>query len=409
MSDTIIVNRDNVGIRSRGVPLPLRLLFRFAARFECGRLEIVLPDGRRYAFVGPQEGPSAAIEIRDPRVAWRLVAGGDMGAAEGYLRGEWDTPDLAQLLYLFARNSEPARELLNRSRLVRLWQRFGHWRRRNTPRQARRNIHAHYDLGNRFYAAWLDTSMTYSSAIFGSDAGDLDAAQERKYRTLAEGIGLAPDQRVLEIGCGWGGFAEFVARSYGARVTALTISREQHDYASRRIFDAGLAERVEIKLQDYREAAGLYDRITSIEMIEAVGEAHWPRYFEQLRDRLGPDGRVGIQAITIQDRRFAEYRRSMDFIRGYVFPGGMLPAPGVLVDLGRRHELALAGERVFGQDYVRTLRDWRSRFRAAWPSIEKMGFDERFRRLWEYYLAYSEAGFRSGIIDVRQMVFARQS
>lgn len=219
---------------------------------------------------------------------------------------------------------------------------------------------------------------------------------------------LVPGQRVLEIGCGWGGFAEFVAQSYGVHVTALTISREQHDYASRRIFDAGLSERVEIKLQDYREAEGLYDRIASIEMIEAVGEAHWPHYFRQLRDRLDVDGRVGIQAITIQDRLFADYRRSVDFIRGYVFPGGMLPAPGVLVELGRQHGLALTGERVFGQDYVRTLRDWRIRFRSVWPSIEQMGFDERFRRLWEYYLAYSEAGFRTGIIDVRQMVFARQ-
>jgi cyclopropane-fatty-acyl-phospholipid synthase len=408
MSDIMIVNRHNVDVMSRGLPLALRLALRFTAGFECGCLEIGLPDGRRYAFVGRQEGPSAAIEIRNPHCAWRVLASGDLGAAEGYLRGEWDTPDLSQLLYLFVRNSKPANELLSSNRLVRLWQRFGHWRRRNTLRQARRNIHAHYDLGNRFYAAWLDPSMTYSSAIYGPEADDLKAAQERKYRTLAEGIGLAPDQRVLEVGCGWGGFAEFVARSYGVRVTALTISRAQHDYASRRIFEAGLSERVEIKFQDYREAVGIYDRIASIEMIEAVGEAHWPGYFAQLRDRLGPDGRVGIQAITIQNRLFAEYRRSVDFIRGYVFPGGMLPAPQVLVDLGRRHGLTLAGEKVFGQDYVRTLSDWRSRFRSAWPSIEQMGFDERFRRLWEYYLAYSEAGFRSGMIDVRQMVFVCQ-
>ncbi|MEF2549663.1 class I SAM-dependent methyltransferase [Aurantimonas sp. E1-2-R+4] len=237
ISEATIVNRDNVAIHSRQLPLPLRLAFRSVARFEYGRLEVGLPDGRRYAFIGPQEGPSAAIEIRNPRFAWRLMAGGDMGTAEGYLHGEWDTPDLSQLFYLFARNSEPANGMLNGSRLVRMWQRFGYWRRRNTPRQARRNIHAHYDLGNSFYAAWLDTSMTYSSAIYGPDAEDLTAAQQRKYRTLAEAVDLVPGQRVLEIGCGWGGFAEFVAQSYGVHVTALTISREQHDYASRRIFE----------------------------------------------------------------------------------------------------------------------------------------------------------------------------
>jgi cyclopropane-fatty-acyl-phospholipid synthase len=224
---------------------------------------------------------------------------------------------------------------------------------------------------------------------------------------LAERIDLRPGQQVLEIGCGWGGFAEFAAKNFGVDVVALTLSREQCDYAQSRVFAAGLNEKVEIRLQDYRDEKGIYDRIASIEMIEAVGEQFWPAYFRQLHDRLVPGGMAGIQAITIQDRYFDGYRREVDFIRRYVFPGGMLPTPSILKDLGTRFGVPLIGERIFGEDYAKTLAAWRARFRAAWPSLMLLGFDERFRRLWEYYLAYCEAGFLSGNIDVRQMVFAK--
>ena len=282
-----------------------------------------------------------------------------------------------------------------------------HWFNRNTRRQARRNIYAHYDIGNAFYSAWLDPSMTYSSGLFEDGTADLTAAQNNKYRRLAEAIDLKPGQKLLEIGCGWGGFAEYAARTYGTKVVGLTISKEQRDFAQARIQKAGLGDLVEIRLQDYRDERDRYDRIASIEMIEAVGEQFWPKYFSQLRDRLLPGGLAGIQAITIQDSLFQTYRREVDFIQRYVFPGGMLPSPEILKALGERFGVPVIRERIFGQDYARTLAIWRSNFRAAWPNLMPSGFDDRFRRLWEYYLAYCEAGFLSGNIDVRQVVFAK--
>jgi cyclopropane-fatty-acyl-phospholipid synthase len=249
--------------------------------------------------------------------------------------------------------------------------------------------------------------MTYSSALFEDHTPDLAAAQNNKYRRLAEAIDLQPGQKLREIGCGWGGFAEYAAKTFGARVVGLTISEQQRDFARQRIQNAGLADQVEIRLQDYRDERDRYDRIASIEMIEAVGEQFWPRYFSQLRDRLLPGGLAGIQAITIQDSLFATYRREVDFIQRYVFPGGMLPSPQVLKSLGERFGVPVIRERIFGQDYAKTLATWRSNFRNAWPNLKPLGFDDRFRRLWEYYLAYCEAGFLSGNIDVRQVVFAK--
>src|SRR5437868_2330054 len=261
--------------------------------------------------------------------------------------------------------------------------------------------------GNAFYSAWLDPSMTYSSGLFEDGTADLTAAQNNKYRRLAEAIDLKPGQKLLEIGCGWGGFAEYAAKTFGTKVVGLTISKEQRDFAQARIHKGGLSDKVEIRLQDYRDERDRYDRIASIEMIEAVGEQFWPKYFSQLRDLLLPGGLAGIQAITIQDSLFQTYRREVDFIQRYVFPGGMLPSPQILKTLGARFGVPVIRERIFGQDYARTLAIWRSNFRAAWPHLMPSGFDERFRRLWEYYLAYSEAGFLSGNIDVRQVVFAK--
>jgi len=407
MPEVTIVSESTPSSAFAGLPASARLAFAFAARLRRGTLEAVLPDGRRFKFGGQEAGPAATVIIRDFGFARRFLGGGDIGIAEGYLRGEWETPDLTQFLYLFCVNHEIIQSLLPGRSLVRMIQRLHHWFNRNTKRQAKRNIHAHYDLGNRFYATWLDESMTYSSALFEPGAGDLASAQQRKYRSLADRLALQPGQTLLEIGCGWGGFAEFAAKSFGVNVVGLTISREQFDYAKQRIFTAGLNDKVDIKLQDYRDERGSYDRIASIEMIEAVGEQYWSAYFRQLRDRLQPQGIAGIQAITIQDRFFQAYRREVDFIRRYVFPGGMLPSPAILKTLGDRFGLPLIAEKVFPDDYARTLAVWRDRFRSAWPALTPLGFDERFRRLWEYYLAYCEAGFLSHNIDVRQMIFAK--
>lgn len=391
-----------------GVPFFARLALRLASQLRCGTIHVRLPDQRMVTMRGQLPGPSATIELNNYRFARSLVIGGDIGMAEAYIRGDWSTPDLAQLLYVFCLNEDLVDSAFAGNMLVRLCRRALHRLRRNTKEGSRHNIHKHYDLGNEFFAAWLDSSMTYSSALFPAETADLPAAQQHKYEQLAQAIELQPGQSVLEIGCGWGGFAEFAARTYGASVLALTISKEQHEFARRRIYEAGLAEKVEVRLQDYRDQDGRFDRIASIEMIEAVGEQFWPAYFNQLKQRLKPGGLAGIQAITVRDELFGSYRQRVDFIQRYIFPGGMLPSTNILRALGERFELPVIRERLFGQDYARTLSLWRDNFSQAWTDLTSLGFDEPFRRLWEYYLCYCEAGFRAGKIDVGQLVFARR-
>jgi cyclopropane-fatty-acyl-phospholipid synthase len=407
MGNVIKVTPDNARAALAELPRMVQLALGFASRLRRGTLDVTLLDGRVMRFGGAEPGPSAQMILHSYGFASKLINNGDIGIAEAYLRGEWDTPDLTQFLYLFCVNHELIQSMLANKPLVRFVQAVRHWFNRNTKRQARRNIYAHYDIGNAFYSAWLDPSMTYSSALYEDDTPDLTTAQNNKYRRLAEAIDLRPGQKVLEIGCGWGGFAEFAAKTFNAKVVGLTISKEQRDFAQKRIQAAGLNDNVEIRLQDYRDERDRYDRIASIEMIEAVGEEFWPKYFSQVRDRLLPGGLAGIQAITIQDSMFQSYRREVDFIQRYVFPGGMLPSPQVLKALGERFGVPVIRERIFGQDYAKTLATWRNNFRAAWPNLKPLGFDERFRRLWEYYLAYCEAGFLSGNIDVRQVVFAK--
>src|SRR6185312_9798538 len=407
MGDVIKVTPESARTALAALPRMVRLALGFASRLRRGTLDVTLLDGRVMRFGGAEPGPAAQMVLHSYGFAAKLIKGGDIGIAEAYLRGDWDTPDLTQFLYLFCVNHELIQSMLASKPLVRFVQIVRHWFNRNTKRQARRNIYAHYDIGNAFYSAWLDPSMTYSSALYEDGTADLTAAQNNKYRRLAEAIDLRPGQSLLEIGCGWGGFAEYAAKAFGVKVVGLTISREQRDFAQARVQAAGLNERVEIRLQDYRDERDHYDRIASIEMIEAVGEQFWPQYFSQLRDRLLPGGLAGIQAITIQDTLFHTYRREVDFIPCYVFPGGMLPSPQILKSLGERFGVPVIRERIFGQDYAKTLATWRNNFRSAWPNLRPLGFDERFRRLWEYYLAYREAGFLAGNIDVRQVVFAK--
>ena len=407
MTDAIPVTSETVNVLLPELPRLVRLTLGFASELQHGLLDVVLPDGRTVRLGNNAPGPAATMKVFSYGFASRLLRSGDIGIAEAYLRGEWDTPDLTQFLYLFCVNQDWMQTMKIGKPLVRTVQIIRHWFNRNTRRQARRNIYRHYDIGNAFYSAWLDPGMTYSSALFEDGTADLTAAQNNKYRRLAEAIDLRPGQKLLEIGCGWGGFAEYAAKTFGTKVVGLTISNEQREFAQARIQSAGLNECVEIRLQDYRDERDTYDRIVSIEMIEAVGEEFWPSFFAQLRDRLLPGGLAGIQAITIQDKLFHTYRREVDFIQRYVFPGGMLPSPEILKALGERFGVPVIREHIFGQDYAKTLATWRNNFRAAWPNLIPLGFDDRFRRLWEYYLAYCEAGFLSGNIDVRQVVFAK--
>ena len=379
-----------------------RLLIRLARRMEVGQLSLALPDGGR-AVVDGRQGRElrAVLDVRDPAALLRrLLLKGATGFGEAYVDGHWDSPDLVRLLHLALANEAAVGAPVEGWGIARAVDRLRHFARANTRRGSRRNVADHYDLGNDFYALWLDSGMTYSSALFACADEPLEAAQDRKFRRLADALGLAPGHHVLEIGCGWGGFAIVAARDYGCRVTAITLSREQWRHARDRISAAGLADRVDIRLQDYRDVDGQFDRIASIEMFEAVGEAHWPTYFEILRRRLRPGGVAGLQIITIEDARFELYRRGVDFIQRYVFPGGMLPSPSALAREIERAGLRLVDSFTFGASYAETLAVWRERFRNAWPRIRDLGFDGRFKRLWEYYLAYCEAGFRSGAIDV---------
>ena len=402
-----LIRADKIAQAIRHYPFAVRQAFAFAGMLEKGELDVLMPDGQHFHFFGRDHGPKASMIVHDMAFARRLAGGGDVGIAEAYLRGEWESPDLPRFLELFCANQPMIARLLEGKPIVRFLQMISHWLNRNTKSGSKRNIHAHYDLGNAFYSAWLDPGMTYSSALFLGSDRNLESGQRAKYAALATDIGLGPDNHVLEIGCGWGGFAEFAARDIGCKVTGLTISKAQFDFAQKRIFEAGLNEKITLKLQDYRDETGNYDRIASIEMFEAVGEAYWPTYFGQLRDRLTPGGIAGMQVITIHESIFGNYRREMDFIRRYIFPGGMLPTPTILRDMGGKYGFRISAERAFGQDYALTLSHWRDSFRNAWPKLTLMGFDEKFRRLWEYYLAYCEAGFLVGTIDVRHMAFAK--
>jgi len=378
-----------------------------ARNWTVGKLTFVLPNGKELAIVGAEPGPSGRLVVRDYAFMNRVLSAGDIGFAEGFMAQEWDTPDMAALLCAFSLNFDKIERLALGAPLMWVLNRILHVFRDNSRAGAKKNIHAHYDLGNAFYSRWLDATMTYSAARYAHEGQDLAEAQQNKYRLLTQQMGLEPHHHVLEIGCGWGGFAEYAAKTVGAQVTAITISKEQYDFAAKRIFDQGLAERAEIRMVDYRDVDGTYDRVASIEMFEAVGEKYWPSYFGKIAEVLKPGGRAGLQIITIKDEFFESYRRRADFIQRYIFPGGMLISEARL-----RKETAAAGLgwrdiSRFGQDYADTLAEWTQRFEAAWPDIRQSGFDERFRRLWRFYLAYCEAGFRTERTDVVQLSLSK--
>jgi cyclopropane-fatty-acyl-phospholipid synthase len=399
-------DRTDGAIRSEGGFFLEPLVRRFLSRIDVGSLTIELPSGARLVHKGAQAGPQAFLKIHRWRALWRLILLGDVGFAESYITGDWSSRDLPAFIELAARNIEPLLAKIDGTFATRLIGRLRHLAHANTRAGSRKNIAFHYDLGNSFYECWLDESMTYSSALFGRTFDTLEDAQARKIGRIAELLNVRADSTVLEIGCGWGALATALAERC-QRVEGVTLSAEQLAYAKGRVQKAGLEDKVTLELRDYRDITGSFDRIVSIEMIEAVGEAFWPDYFQALYDRLRPGGAVVLQAITIEESRFEAYRQSPDFIQRHVFPGGMLPTKSALLREAKKVGLSFSFSECFGESYARTLSAWRRRFLASRDTIEEMGFSQAFQRMWDYYLSYSEGGFRAGVIDVGLYGFRR--
>jgi cyclopropane-fatty-acyl-phospholipid synthase len=366
---------------------------------ECGQLVIDTPSGDKLAFEGTRPGPRARLSIRRWRCLWRLITGSDIGFAKSFLSGDWSSPNMTSLFTLAIKNRAVAYPLPG-VRPPCFAGRFQHALNRNTRHGSRRNIASHYDLGNEFYRHWLDSGMSYSSALFASNAQTLEEAQNTKLDRVLDLLDLSSGQHVLEIGCGWGSFAERLLERTDCTLTGLTLSVEQLAYAQRRLCARGLSERGDLRLQDYRDAQGRFDRIVSIEMLEAVGEAYWPLYFRTIRDRLRLGGIAVLQVITIDEDLFSDYRRRPDFIQQYIFPGGMLPTRHSIHLACSNAGLRLSDATQFGESYARTLDEWHRRFQRSWPQIANGKFDERFKRMWEYYLSYCRAGFETGALQV---------
>ncbi len=397
------------GVRTTPGPLGAiarRVLERALSGIEDGAIELRAPDGVR-RFGDPAAEPQV-LEIHDPRFFARLARSGKLAVGEGYQAGEWSSPDLPGLVALLARNQD---QVFNRpplSILAAITRLIPHIELPRGLRRAEQDIHAHYDLGNAFFSLWLDESMTYSSALYETSGATLAEAQQSKYRALADATRIGPDDHVLEIGTGWGGFALHLARERGCRVTTATISREQHALATQRVREAGLADRIDVVYCDYRKLAGSYSRIVSIEMIEAVGHRQLGTYFATIDRLLAPDGLAGIQAILVPDQRYRAYRRQRDWIRKHIFPGGMLPSLEAVTTAARRSSTLMVHDvREIGPHYARTLREWRERFLLCRTEVEALGLDLRFQRTWEYYLAFCEAAFATHALRDAQLVLTR--
>ena len=380
------------------------LLDKWLSRIEAGELRAVFPSNFQKVYSGGQVGPTADIQINSWKLVPRLLLSGDMGLAESFLSGEWETSNLTQLILLGDINERALGNAVTPSKFINLIEKLRHQRRDNSKRGSRRNIAAHYDLGNEFYSHWLDNSMSYSSALFTDFGEELEVGQNRKYHRLAKALKLKEGDQVLEIGCGWGGFAEIAAKEYKCNVVGITLSNEQAKFAQRRMQENQLSNLVDIRIEDYRDVQGSFDKIVSIEMFEAVGEEHWRNYFETIKTRLKPGGLAGIQSITIANEFFETYKRRPDFIQKYIFPGGILPSEDKLNNAVSSAGLKILDDYYFGKSYAETLRRWQSTFEQKWDDIKNLGFDEKFQKMWRYYLSYCEAGFETGHINVGQFL-----
>ena len=389
-------------------PPAARTALSMLKRLQHGTLTVHLPDGTTQRF--GDGSPHAAISLRNWNVCAAALKSGDIGFAESYMAGDWSSPSVADLLQVFLLNRHAVEDVIYGHWLGRLAYRLKHLLNRNTRAGSRKNIHAHYDLGNAFYQLWLDGTMNYSSAWFKGDfTRPLPAAQDAKVRRALTAAGVRPGQRVLEIGCGWGALAEMAVTQFGATVTGVTLSTEQLAYARERLDRSGAGERATLRLQDYRDIRDQpFDAICSVEMVEAVGREYWPGYFRTVSRLLKPGGRACIQSIVIDDALFDRYVQGTDFIQQYIFPGGLLPCPREFRREAEAAGLAVTESFAFGRDYAETLRRWRARFMAQRDAVLALGFDERFIRLWEFYLAYCEAAFDAGSIDVVQFTLQKR-
>jgi cyclopropane-fatty-acyl-phospholipid synthase len=387
------------------MPLAARRVLPLLQKLQHGRLHLRLPDGSESVY-GQGEQPSASLVVHDWGMFAAAMRSGDIGFAESFIAGEWETPDLCALLRVFIANRNALEDVIYGHWWGQLAHRLRHWLNRNTRSNSRKNIHAHYDLGNAFYSLWLDPTMNYSSAWFdGNPMLPMDQAQDAKVRRALRMVNLTPghNQRLLEIGCGWGALAEMAAREWGVDFTGVTLSEQQLAHAQKRLTDQGLGAQAQFRLQDYRDINDApFDAICSIEMIEAVGQAYWPTYFETVARLLKPGGRACIQSIVIADSYFDRYVRGTDFIQQYIFPGGCLPSPSAFRQQAQAAGLRVVDEFAFGLDYAHTLRLWRERFMQVKPQVLALGFDERFVRIWQFYLAYCEAAFMEANTDVVQ-------
>jgi cyclopropane-fatty-acyl-phospholipid synthase len=410
-TETLAVNLSLRGKSINQLPIenyPYRvsMILKLLAQLKHGALHLQLPDGSSAHF-GDDSYP-VTLRLLDWTMFGAVMKSGDIGFAETYIEGGWTTDNLTGLIELFIHNRQQVEALIYGKWWGNLLYRLKHLFNRNSRSGSRKNIHAHYDIGNDFYKLWLDSSMTYSSALFSHPQTDnLQDGQLAKYRRIIDQLQVKPGSTVLEIGCGWGGFAEVAVKEAGLRITGLTLSTEQLHYAQNRMVAAGLAQQTELKLMDYRDSNGQYDAIASIEMFEAVGEAYWPTYFESIQRNLKQGGRACIQTIVIADELFERYRVGTDFIQQYIFPGGMLPSPSVFKSQAAKQGLKVVDEFAFGLDYARTLVEWRNAFNQQLEKVRAQGFDERFLRTWEFYLSYCEAGFRANSINVMQFTLQR--
>ena len=383
------------------------LFYGVLSQAKYGSIEVSYRNELVFSHNGEFEGPKAFVTLVNKKCLDDFFLKGDLGWAESYIEKNWESSNLSDFLEWGAKNFHEFSKYIRGKWFIILYLRIKHYLNKNSRSGSKKNISFHYDLGNSFYEKWLDKSMTYSSAMFEKQTDDLFKAQINKYSNLAKITNIRNKDKVLEIGCGWGGFSSYLAKNFSADVTAITISKKQYEKVKEKVFKDKLADKVKVQLVDYREIKGQYDKIVSIEMFEAVGERYWSKYFEVLKNNLKNNGSIGLQTITIEDKFFKKYRKFPDFIQTYIFPGGMLPSVEEMTKILKSNGLFIKQQKMFGNDYARTLKLWSRSFEGSWEKIKKEGFNETFRRMWRYYLGYCEGGFKSGNINVGQFLIKK--